>query len=81
MARRSGPRKFELLSAGSIAGEFPVRRFIGGNGTSAVKVSESSPLGSSVLRLEDAGSADPLPLVALTGLISRQDFSTSKSVI
>ena len=61
------PANSELLSAGSISGEFPVRRFIGGDGTSAVKVSESSPLGASVLRLEDAGSADPLPLVPSTG--------------
>lgn len=61
------PANSELLSAGSISGEFPVRRFIGGDGTSTVKVSESSPLGASVLRLEDAGSADPLPLVPSTG--------------
>ncbi|MEC8251425.1 MAG: hypothetical protein VX050_07200, partial [Planctomycetota bacterium] len=60
------PASSELLSAGSIAGEFLVRRFIGGDGTSAVKVSESSPLGASVLRLEDAGSADPLPMAAST---------------
>ena len=50
------PESSELLSAAGIAGGFPVRRFIGGNGTSAIKVSEESPLGASVLRLEDAGS-------------------------
>ena len=61
------PASSELLSAESIAGEFPVRRFIGGNGTSAVKISESKSSGGSVLRLENAGSADPLPLVASTG--------------
>ena len=61
------PESSELLSAAGIAGGFPVRRFIGGNGTSAIKVSEESPLGASVLRLEDAGSADPLSLVASPG--------------
>ena len=61
------PESSELLSAAGIAGGFPVRRFIGGNGTSAIKVSEESPLGTSVLRLEDAGSADPLSLVASPG--------------
>ena len=63
----AAPASSELLSAGSVTGEFPVRRFIGGDGTSAVKVTESSPFGASVLRLEDAGSADPLPLVASSG--------------
>ena len=61
------PESSELLSAAGIAGGFPVRRFIGGNGTSAIKVSEESALGASVLRLEDAGSADPLSLVASPG--------------
>ena len=61
------PESSELLSAAGIAGGFPVRRFIGGNGTSAIKVSEESSLGASVLRLEDAGSADPLSLVASPG--------------
>lgn len=61
------PTSSELLSAGSIAGEFAVRRFLGGDGTSAVTISESNPLGASVLRLENAGPADPLPLVASTG--------------
>ncbi|MGB0324120.1 MAG: hypothetical protein ACPGGL_01135 [Phycisphaerales bacterium] len=56
-----------LLSAESVSGEFPVRRFIGGDGSSAVKISESNPSGGSVLRLENAGSADPLPLVPATG--------------
>ncbi len=57
------PTSSDVLLASSIVGEFPVRHFIGGDGTSAVQFTEGNGLGAQVLRLENAGSADPLPLV------------------
>ena len=60
------PASSEVLSAGNLTGEFPVRRFLGGDGASAVKFLGSNPLGASVLRLENAGPADPLPMVPST---------------
>ena len=68
------PTNSELLSAESIAGEFPVRRFIGGDGASAVKFSKSKPFGASVLRIENDGPADPLSLVRSTGFDFPSDF-------
>ncbi len=61
------PTTSELLLASSIVGDFPIRHFIGGNGTSAVKITESNGLGAQVLSLENAGAADPLTLVPSTG--------------
>ena len=61
------PTSSEVVSAGNITGEFPVRRFLGGDGASAVKFLGPSPLGASVLRLENAGPADPLPMAPSTG--------------
>ena len=60
------PTSSDVLLASSIVGEFPVRHFIGGDGTSAVKFTEGNGLGAQVLRLENAGAADPLPLVIST---------------
>ena len=57
------PTSSDVLLASSIVGEFPVRHFIGGDGTSAVKFTERNGLGAQVLRLENAGAADPLPFV------------------
>ncbi len=68
------PTNSELLSAESIAGEFPVRRFIGGDGASAVKFSKSKPFGASVLRIENDGPADPLSLARSTGFDFPSDF-------
>ncbi|MBL22048.1 MAG: hypothetical protein CMJ37_04335 [Phycisphaerae bacterium] len=68
------PTNSELLSAESIAGEFPVRRFIGGDGASAVKFSKSKPFGASVLRIESDGPADPLSLARSTGFDFPSDF-------
>ena len=61
------PTSSEVLVASSIVGEFPIRHFIGGDGTSAVAFTVENGLGAQVLRLENAGAADPLPLVFSTG--------------
>ena len=61
------PTTSEVLLAGSIIGEFPVRHLAGGDGASSVKFSLSNAFGSQVLVMENAGPADPLPMMPSTG--------------